>query len=321
MAKHKHQEEHEEGEAWLMSYADLVTLLLAIFVLLFSMASLDNERVSQVTKAISTYMTTRTVDTGVSVGDVSLEERQLLAYRRLANFLDLGHPDEVLARLDKIQESPEEVRKLLALAERMGLYGNAKMNQESLRYEVVIPMAMAFEDDGPYLLPKGLELLKALAPRLRESLRDPRRSLEIAGHTDSNPLPDGSEFSSLHILSAARAEAASLTLQELGVDGRRVSIVGKGPTEPVAPERNARGQDIPGAAAKNRRLVISILTEPALVARPAQPRDPKRAAKSGDAEQKTKAKATETDTAETPKPDASEPAAAPDAPPSDRAAP
>ena len=260
-------EEVDEGEAWLMSYADLVTLLLAIFVLLFSLSSIDSTKVSQVTKAISTYMNTKKTDNAVSVGDVSLEERQLLAYRKLAAFLDLGHPDEVLARLDKIQESPEEIRKLLALAERMGLYGNAKMNHHALRYEIVIPNDMAFENNGPYLSPKGLETLKNLAPRIREAFRDERRTLEIAGHTDSTPIRPGGDYSSPHILAAARAEAASLTLQQLGVDGARIQIVGKGATEPLFPESDERGAAIPANAAKNRRLVLSILTEPTLTAK------------------------------------------------------
>jgi chemotaxis protein MotB len=264
VAKRVKHEEHEEGEAWLMSYADLVTLLLAIFVLLFSLSSVDNQKISQVTRAISTYLNTRKTDVGNSVGDVSLEERQLLAYRKLAAFLDLGHPDEVLARLDKIQESPEEIRKLLALAERMGLYGNAKMNQQALRYEVVIPIEMAFEKNGPYLSAKGLEVLKAVAPRLRESLKDPRRYLEIAGHTDGGPLPASSEFSSPQILSAARAEAASLTLQQLGLDGARIQIVGKGATEPLYPELDSRGVQVPSVAEKNRRLVLTLYTESTL---------------------------------------------------------
>jgi chemotaxis protein MotB len=260
----KHHEEAEEGEAWLMSYADLVTLLLAIFVLLFSLSTIDNTKVSQVAKAISTYMNTKTSDQGVSVGDFSLEERQLLAYRKLATFLDLGHPDEVLARLEKIQESPEEIRRLLALAERLGLFGNAKMNHHALRYEIVIPNGMLFEKNQPYLNAKGLEMLKALAPRLRESLRDERRFLEIAGHTDSAPLRSGSEFSSPHILSAARAEAASLTLQQLGIDGSRIQIVGKGSIEPLYPERDRSGNPLETGAEKNRRLVLTLFTEPTL---------------------------------------------------------
>lgn len=277
MAKHKkHHDEAEEGEAWLMSYADLVTLLLAIFVLLFSLSSIDNTRVSQVAKAISAYMNTKRVDAAaVSIGDVSLEERQLLAYRKLAAFLELGHPDEVLARLDKIAESPDEIRKLLALAERMGLYGNAKMNHHALRYEVVVPNDMVFDKNGPYLTPKGLEILKGLAPRIRESFKDERRYLEIAGHTDSLPLKPGSEFSSAHILSAARAEAVSLTLQQLGVDGARIQIVGKGATEPLYAERDEKGAFLAANAEKNRRLVLTLFTEPTLTAKIPPPRTAK----------------------------------------------
>ena len=53
MTNKHHEEASEDGEAWLMSYADLITLLLAVFVLLFSMASVDKEKASIVTKSLS----------------------------------------------------------------------------------------------------------------------------------------------------------------------------------------------------------------------------------------------------------------------------
>lgn len=248
----------EEGEAWLMSYADLITLLLAVFVLLFSLASVDKQKVATVTKAIASYLNTKTVDNAVSVGDVTLQERQLLALRLLTTYLDLGHPDQVLQKLLAIKESDESVRRLQALAERLGLYGNAKPTSQALKYEIVFPEKIAFKKNSPYMSNDGLRILKSLTPKLKETLLDKEKSIEILSEVDSQASPPPG-FSSNHIFASARAEAVSLILQKSGIDPNKIRIIGKTTDTRTVVEssdnrKNSEQLDL-GA-----RLVISILT-------------------------------------------------------------
>lgn len=255
-----HHEEPEEGEAWLMSYADLISLLLAVFVLLFSMSSIDPNKATVVTQAVAKYMNNKVVDSQAS-SDVTGVERQLQSLRLLTTFLDLGPPDEVLTRLLSIVQSPAEVQKLQALAERMGVIGNAAVVAPSLRYEISIPNSGVFEPASPYLTPTGVKFMEGLVPALKDAMSDQQKILEIAGHTDSSPIARDSAFSSNHILSAARAEAISLILVRDGLPLERIRIVGKGPSEPLYPERKANGETDPSAREKNRRVVISILSQ------------------------------------------------------------
>lgn len=46
MAKHEEHEEHVNHERWLVSYADMVTLLMVVFIILFSMATIDSRKFS-----------------------------------------------------------------------------------------------------------------------------------------------------------------------------------------------------------------------------------------------------------------------------------
>jgi chemotaxis protein MotB len=52
MAKKKHEEEHENHERWLVSYADFITLLFAFFVVMYSVSRVDNKRLASTATAI-----------------------------------------------------------------------------------------------------------------------------------------------------------------------------------------------------------------------------------------------------------------------------
>ncbi len=52
MARKKHEEEHENHERWLVSYADFITLLFAFFVVMYSVSRVDNKRLSQAAESI-----------------------------------------------------------------------------------------------------------------------------------------------------------------------------------------------------------------------------------------------------------------------------
>ena len=52
MAKRKHEEEHENHERWLVSYADFITLLFAFFVVMYAVSRVDNKKLTQAVEGI-----------------------------------------------------------------------------------------------------------------------------------------------------------------------------------------------------------------------------------------------------------------------------
>jgi chemotaxis protein MotB len=249
----------EEGEGWLMSYADLMTLLLCVFVLLFSMSSLDSEKTKAVSQAMSKYLHSKETANS-EVTDVTATERKLEAFRLLAQYLELGHPDDVLANLLKMGDRPEEIENLKETAQKLGIVTSSAPQAPVQKYDLVLPTKAVFATGTANLTSEGLSNILRLAPKINEALKDPLRSLEIAGHTDSSALPAQSQFSSNHMLSAAQAEAVSLALIKGGVKPQRIRIIGKGSTEPLFPEALDSKQPDAVAQAKNRRVVISVVT-------------------------------------------------------------
>ncbi len=247
----KKEHSDDEGEGWIVSYADLMTLLLCVFVLLFAMSSLDNDKVKAVSQAMKGYLTEKEVSQENT--DLSANERQIQALRILTQVMDLGHPDELLTKLLKMENEKKETENLKDAAKKLGLAPMSTQKSPIQRFEVVLPVSGLFEPGGAQLTKTGLNVLTKLAPKVSETLRQENRYIEISGHSDNRPLPSNSLFSSTNMLSVARAEAASLAFIKSGVKERRIRILGKGSSEPFAA---ANPSD-----EKNNRIVISIISE------------------------------------------------------------
>lgn len=247
-----HHEEPEGEEGWLTSYADLITMLLAVFVTLFSMSTLDQQKVKELSNAVSNYMTKKEVTAGVKE-DVTAVERQAEGMRLLSMMLDLGNTDDVLARILKIQGDANESRRLKTLSEKLGLMGNGSFSTVRPQFDFVFPETLLFTTGSNELSPIAKVRLSKLAPRLREAVRKTGAALEIAGHTDSAAPARGATSNTE--LSTARAASVFRFLLEQGIAENKMRVSGKGASEPLL---NASG-----AASNqnnNRRVVISILS-------------------------------------------------------------
>ncbi len=249
--KKEHEAEGEEG--WLVSYADLMTLLLCVFVLLFAMSSLDSEKIKAVTTAMKGYLTEKEVSTETT--DLSSNERQIQALRIMTQMMDLGHPDELLSKLLKMENDKKEADKLIDAAKKLGLTPESAQKSPLQKFELVVPVSGLFQPGGAQLTRSGLTSLMQLAGKLSAALGPSGKYIEITGHSDNRPFPPDSPFSSANMLSAARAEAASLALMKAGIKERRIRILGKGSSEPL----NAANL----SDERNNRVVISIVTEDA----------------------------------------------------------
>src|SRR5258705_3962156 len=70
-AKKKHEEEHENHERWLLTYADMITLLMVLFVVLFSISRTDLEKFKQLREGLASSFGTQTPALAGSSGELS----------------------------------------------------------------------------------------------------------------------------------------------------------------------------------------------------------------------------------------------------------
>ena len=215
-------------EAWMTTFADLVSLMLTFFILLISMSTMDK--------------------TGLSDIETS--------FRNAVSVLNSG------ARTELQIMPPFEMQKLVSAEELMlAMRQNSKtlLQNSTLKHKVKgviikdrlylrIPDAVLFDEGSATLKPEHTKAIKKLAQMLAMS----PGKISIQGHTNANTDLTDSQFADPWTLSLARAASVLHILEDEGVSASRLSLAGYGPSRPVSTEATPFGRD------KNRRVDIVV---------------------------------------------------------------
>jgi chemotaxis protein MotB len=193
-----HDDEH--GGAWKVAYADFVTAMMALFIVLWLLSASE-----KVQKAVGGYFLDPT-GKGRQTGTTNAGSGETLTLKR-ENLKDLKEKlEEVLRQIPAFQSMKNQIRIMLTA--------------EGLRVDLIeTEHGLFFETGNPKPTEAGTELLKVLAAEL---LKLPNK-IAIEGHTDSQPY-GRSDYSNWE-LSTDRANAARRVLAGLGMDEDRISQV------------------------------------------------------------------------------------------------
>ncbi len=211
----------ESRDRWLLSYADLVTLLLALFIVLYAAA--DHERAIRIASAFATEFTQTGTSGGSAVG---------------AGLLPAA--DSLLA-----QAAIER-----AFAANKNLQERARVTRTDRGLVVSLTEAGFFAPGDASMRSDALPLLNVLADALRES----KAGLRVEGHTDSLPISTA-RYPSNWELSAGRAATVLTCLSERGIPASRLSVAGFAGERPIADNATAEGR------ALNRRVDLVVLKQ------------------------------------------------------------
>lgn len=214
------------GGAWKVAYADFVTAMMALFIVLWLMNSSE-----QVRKAISAYFRDPS-GTGKFVGSASAGTGETVSIGKdnMANLKD---------KLEQaVKKSPE--------FEKLKDYIQMSVTGEGLRVELIeSERGMFFESGSPLPSETGKELIV----RLTEQLRQLPNDLLIEGHTDAKPFTGRADYSNWE-LSTDRANAARRLMEANGIRPHQIVQV-RG-----FADQNLRDKDHPEDASNRRISVI-----------------------------------------------------------------
>jgi len=220
------QEEPKAGApAWMVTFADLMSLLLTFFVLLLSMSSTEAAKFRAMAGSLRDAFGMKS-DFALSPTSMSDEI--------------LPHDDERQGDASADDELERELREAL---EELGVdTGDMKMEGDD---SVLLRLDgdLLFASGEARLKPKALPVLDAIARYLNGT----NYVLDVVGYTDNVPISTP-VFPSNWELSAARAGQAVRRLSEQGVAPERLRAIGRAETEPIA------GNDTPQGRSKNRRV-------------------------------------------------------------------
>lgn len=258
---------------WLMTYADMITLLLCFFAIFLSI-SIPRKDLPQkltVAQAIPLPMPraglvesnqplhdlARATPTPNASAPKTPAHVEASTASTNATVVKASAPPAAAAdapnsaALGTSTISPPEI--LQSLKSR----GTAQIEQEGDRITTLEINSAAFFDSGSATLSKaGESILREIAGKLKwDELRDYRITVE--GHTDDTPISTA-RFPSNWELSTARASAVVHFLLDQGIPARRLRAAGYADTFPKVPNRDAHGNPIPANQAQNRRVVIQL---------------------------------------------------------------
>jgi chemotaxis protein MotB len=268
-AKKHEEEEHENHERWMVSYADMMTLLLVLFIVLYAMSQVDKAKFAALASGLNETFggpisvqpgptpegsvldgLTGAIDIASAIPpDTTVSEPEVDAAASAAAAERANRvATEAAGAYDELAAARAQLEAALAAA---GYSGAAQFEIDERGLVVhIVADAVLFDAEEAILRPEGRAILTAVAP----ALAGLPNVLRVEGHANHLPVTPGGPWPSNWELSATRATTVLRSLGSNGVPEPRMSATGYAATKPLVPESD------PTALSVNRRVDVVVLS-------------------------------------------------------------
>jgi chemotaxis protein MotB len=250
MTRPKRKKAHEKEpnlERWLVSYADFITLLFAVFVMLYAMSIVDQKKMEEVQASIqSSFSHDQTSSPALKV--IGSKDFGLIP-----EVLDQPVPpepqDEVAAAAEA-QEFSQIKEEVQANLQEYGAKNEVQLTINERGLVISLKEAGFFPSGTDKVQPEALPLLDKIA----SSISRYANTIRIEGHTDNVPV-NSPAFPSNWELSTARANSlVHYLIEKHGFKGAKLSVTGYAEYRPIADNATEEGRKL------NRRVDIVMLS-------------------------------------------------------------
>lgn len=278
MSRRRNHEEHANHEAWAIPYADLMTLLLAFFVVMYAISTVNEGKYRVMADALTAAFggAPRTINP-VQVGNHQLQGADFdrpspiksgakqgpsapspapnpTLLPALASHMRTGTPMDVTNR-EAVQRAQRQLGNIAArIEDALAPLVDARLitvKRAGLWLEVEINSDILFSTGSASLDASAHEVLAKLAG----VLNDVPNPVRVEGYTDNIPI-NTAQFPSNWELSATRAASVVHLFVSQGVSPERLAMVGYGEYRPRADNLTQEGRN------RNRRVVLIVLANP-----------------------------------------------------------
>jgi chemotaxis protein MotB len=219
-------EEHENTERWLLTYADLITLLLGLFVILYAMSKIDAGKYAEIASALGGVFGS---PQGVLVGQNGVLDQPVTSLQN-----DRKKVAEQIRSALKLDSNPMPIQ----------------VTENERGVTVHIMEELLFASGRAEIKTTSFAAIDTLARILRELPND----LRVEGHTDNVPIATPLFPSNWHLSVARAVNVGYYLIEKHRLVADRVSVVGYSEYRPILPN------DSPEHRAVNRRVDIVIVT-------------------------------------------------------------
>jgi len=231
MAKRKKKwpvEYKADPEAWMTTFADLVSLMLTFFILLVSMSTLDKTGLADISTYFQKAVSVLNAGTRTEINIIPPSDMRLMVTPREL-MLAMRQNSHVVLQNSTLDHKVKSI----IIKDRLYLR---------------LSDAVLFEEGSAELKPEHISALKRLAKMLATL---PGR-ITVNGHSDSSGTPEHSKYPDPWSLTLARAASVLHILEDEGVSPNRLSLAGYGPSRPVSTDATPFGRQ------RNRRVEIMV---------------------------------------------------------------
>ncbi len=248
---------------WMIPYADLITILLGLFLVMFSLSNMDNLSMEAYAGQIQETLTRKNEEITRRNAELEKLRERLVALENLdvtlfasGAALDVSFAGDLSLPAEKSQTSAEA----MAVGGVMGgdlpegiSTNGINVTQEKRGLVITLMDSVLFESGSADLSGGSRQTLDQVA----EILKDLPHPIRVEGHTDNTPIATG-RFPSNWELSTARAtNIVRYFIEGHDFDPSRLTAAGYGEYHPVAPNSSIKGKQ------KNRRVDIVVLNNQA----------------------------------------------------------
>ncbi len=224
--KSRPPEDDDSGNEWILTYADMVTLLLTFFVMLLAISTMDTERFEQIMSSIQ-YTLGAQVAPGGRLGRIDMHQTR---QRNLS--MPSGTENEPL------------LKDMRQIVHKKNLDNSVDVVEQDGKVILRVSGQVLFAPGSTKISPRAGPVLNEIAKLVNAY---PEYKLDVGGHTDPRPV-HSDKYDSNWELSALRATSVLRYLVERGVNPRRMTATGYADTDPLYPNTS------PENMAKNRRV-------------------------------------------------------------------
>ena len=214
----KTEQESSSGGGWITTYADMITLLMCFFVIMYSASEPSQSKWEQ-------------LKGGIESDVMNVENPTPLA--------------DLYNALEAKYDNPENDNPDLTI------------DFESKGIVISMGSGSLFESGEAKLKPEGLGIVKALGEELEERLKIYSLIIDVEGHTDDVPI-NTFKFPSNWELSSSRSASVVKEFTDLGLDSKIVRAIGHADSFPLKPNRDDSGVAIASNMALNRRVDVIV---------------------------------------------------------------
>ena len=243
--KKKQEQEKDNSERWLLTYSDLITLLMIFFVVMYAMSNVDAQKYEELSQSLAGALAPSGLggtDSGgqSSGGGISTSPAAAAATASADGKTDKVDP--------KLVAAAEKIQKLL---KEKGLQDKVSVSVQERGVVVGLMNTVLFESGSADIKQEAIPTLIAIG----QIANDVHNYIRIEGNTDDVPQ-SSPKFPSNWELSVVRAtEVLKLLIAQSGVAPDKISAVGYGEYRPSVPNTSEENRS------KNRKVDIVILSD------------------------------------------------------------